>query len=166
PQEFDKVKEEIDNSSDHFLRFIISEFDEASGKPILFQEMLGLSDDTLLHIYDLGAVLIEKGNLKDAKVLFTFLTTLAPYVESYWIALGVCFQELKHPEDAILAFGAAKFLKPMDPAPSFYTIESYLLLKEHDKAKLELETLKNTMADLDSKEKEKWEQKVKGLAIS
>lgn len=166
PQQFAKVKNEIDNSGAHFLQFIESQNDEPSETPILFQEMFGLSDDTILHIYDLGVSLIGNKKMQEAIIVFTFLTTLAPHVSSYWVALGVCFQETNRHQDAITAFSAAKFLKPMDPAPLFYTIESYLLLKETEKANLELEELKNVILTLSVQSQEEWRQKIKSLMIS
>lgn len=169
PQQFTKVKNEMDASSAHFIQFIQShteEDEENKEKPILFQEMFGFSDETLLHVYDLGVSLIGKGKIQDASVVFIFLTTLAPHVSSYWIALGVCYQELNRYQEAIMAFSAAKFLKPMDPASSFYIIESYLALKETEKAKNEIGELKNILTNLEDEDKKTWEQKIKSLIIS
>ncbi len=167
-QDFSKVKNEIDESTEHFLSFVDmqDEEDEKPENPVLLQEMFGFSNETLLHVYDLGANLLEKGIIQDARVLFTFLTTLAPHVSSYWIGLGVCLQELNKKEDAIIAYGAANFLDPMEPAPLFYILECYMALKETDKAKLEVDELKKVLPNLEKSERAIWEQKINTLLSS
>lgn len=108
PLEFTKIMEEINNSGQHFNTFMKNT--GVSDKPILLQEMLGLSDETLLHIYALGKDLVEKDNFQDAGSIFTLLTTLAPHVQSYWILEGVCFEKLNLHEESQAAFSAAKLL--------------------------------------------------------
>jgi len=165
-QQFAKVKNELDSSIGHFIKFIESEDGKSPEKPILFQEMFGFSDDTLLLVYDLGVSLIGRGEMKNAIIIFTFLTTLAPHVSSYWVALGVCFQETNRHQEGIIALSAAKFLEPTDPGPLFYNIESYLVLKETEKANLEVEELKNVIKALSSQSQEEWRHKIKSLMIS
>lgn len=167
-QDFSKVKNEIDESTDHFFSFVEmqEERQEKSEHPVLLQEMFGFSNETILHVYALGANLVEKGNFPDARVLFTFLTTLAPHVSSYWVALGVCLQELNKQEDAVISFGAANFLEPMNPAPLFYILEIYIGLKETDKARLEVDELKKVMPTLSKDERAMWEQKINNLLSS
>lgn len=161
--EMDKIKTELDNSGDHFLKFVESM--KETEKPILFQEMFGLSDDTLLKVYDLGVNLVKQGYYEDANTLFVFLATLAPHVASYWIAQGACLQALDRQEEAVAVFNAAKFLNPSDPAPCAYSIESYQILKDQDKAKLELSLLKEIVKSLKNEEKTKWEQKINEIKI-
>ena len=167
-QDFAKVKDEIDKCTDHFFSFVQmqEEEDEKPENPVLLQEMFGFSNETLLHVYDYGANLLEKGSIQDARVIFTFLTTLAPNVSSYWIGLGVCLQELNNQVDAIIAFGAANFLEPMDPAPLFYILECYVALKENDKAKLEVDELKKVIPSLEKDERTIWVQKINNLLLS
>lgn len=112
PIEFNKIKEELDNSSSHFSHFMETKANEEAERPILIQEMLGLSDETLMHIYALGQDLVEKGQFQDALALLTFLTLLAPHVPSFWILEGVCFKNLNLHEEATAALSAAKFLNP------------------------------------------------------
>jgi tetratricopeptide (TPR) repeat protein len=158
-QDFETIKAELDGSGEHFVHFIETMAEE-SERPILFQEMFGLSDDTLLHIYDLGVDLVKRNNYQDANTLFVFLTTLAPHVTSYWIAQGACLQTLNRHEEAVAVFSAAKFLNPLDPAPCAYSIESYMELKDLEKAKQELDGLKEIVKSLNGEEKKMWEQKL------
>lgn len=151
---FLKIKEELDNSSDYFNRFIESA--EDLDRPILLQEMFGLSDETLLQIYAFGRNLVEKKNFQDACAIFALLATLAPHVSSYWIAEGACMQGLNQHEEAIAAFNGAKLLNPLDPAPIAYSIESYHILKDTTQEKIERELLKNVLESLNSNEKAPW----------
>lgn len=158
PEAYAKVKQEMDNSIDYFHHYMESM--EATDRPILFQEMLGLSDETLLQIYAFGRNLVEKQNTEDALPLFTLLTVLAPHVESYWIAEGVCMQDLKLHEEAIAAFTCAKALAPQDPAPIAYTIDSYRAIKE-DQLKQEAELLGQVLETLDPSEQAPWKEHLK-----
>lgn len=160
PIEFNRVKDELDKSGENFITYMESMGDQSSEKPILFQEMFGLSDDTLLDIYSLGVDLVKKEDYDRANTLFVFLSTLSPHVTNYWIAHGLCLQSLNRHIEAIDIFTAAKVLDPSDPAPSAHTIDSYLALRENDKAKLELDTLKEITKFLSGDEKPKWEAKI------
>lgn len=163
-EEFNKIKSELDKSINQFILVAIS-MSETSDKPILLQELFGITDDSLLKIYELGVDLVKKNNYKDGIALFVFLTTMSPYVPSFWIAQGVCLQALNSHEDAIELFKNAKILKPSDPVPFAYLIECYLILKKNDEAKTELEALKSTVETLQDGEKKNWEQKIKEIVI-
>ncbi len=144
--DYAKVKQELDNGAEHFRRFVNSI--EPTDRPILFQEMLGLSDDTILSIYAFGRNLVEQGNTKDAMPVFALLTILAPHVESYWVAEGVSMQDLGLHDQAIAAFSAAKFLNPEDPSPIQYSIESYHVLQDGIKEQEEKELLQTVMSNI------------------
>jgi tetratricopeptide (TPR) repeat protein len=163
-EEFNKIKNELNKSINQFILIAIS-MGETSEKPIVLQEFFGITNDSLLRIYELGVDLVKKDNYKDAVALFVFLTTMTPYVPSFWIAQGVCLQAMDRHEDAIEVFKNAKILKRNDPVPSTYIIESYLNLKNKDEAKVELDTLKNIVSSLEDDKKKSWEQKIKEIAI-
>ena len=56
PETFNKIKEEFDHS-DIFLSHFM-ETAEESDTPTLFQDIFGISDEPLLHIYDFGRELV------------------------------------------------------------------------------------------------------------
>lgn len=164
--EFLKLKGEIDKSIDHFILVALSMGKDLSpDKPLLFQELFGISDDSMIRIYELGSDLVKKNNYKDGNALFVFLSTMAPHVSSYWISQGVCLQAMDRHEDAVEIFKAAKFLKPSDPMPSSYILESLINLKNSEQAKIELEALKNIVHLMDGEDKKSWEQKINGINI-
>lgn len=162
--DFTKIKDELNKSINHFIRIAIS-MGESSEKPPILQELFGISDESLVHIYELGIDLVKQNNHKDANALFVFLTTMTPYVPSFWIAQGACLQALDRHEDAVEMFKTAKLLKPVDPLALVYLIESYKNLKREDEAKVELETLKTLVESFEGDEKTKWEQKVNEITI-
>lgn len=164
-EEFDKIKSELDKSGDHFIHYIQNLNENESDKPILFQEIFGLSDETLLKIYELGADFVKNGKFEDANTLFVFLTTMAPHVPSYWIAQGVSLQALLKHEEAIQVFEAAKFLNPDNPAPYFYIIESLLMTKDKEKLDEELSLLRSLVTHLDPIEMKNWEEKLKNIHV-
>lgn len=158
-EEFAQVKAEFDQSGDHFSRFTKSIEDSPSEKPILFQEMFGLSDATLLHIYALATDLVEKENYQEASDLFVLLTALAPHVENYWVGHGVCLQALNLHEEAISMFSIAKLLNRSDPIPFWYSMESYQALQQKEARKAEIEAVKEVIKTLEGEEKTIWEEK-------
>lgn len=101
----------------------------ASDKDFL-QETLGFSDETMLQIYEKAVVLMEAENFTDASCLLIFLTCLAPYVPSYWIAEGLCFQSLNRHEEAVAAFMGAFALDEKNKVPLHYAMESSLALND------------------------------------
>ena len=162
--DFTKIKNELNKSINHFILVAIS-MGESAEKPPLLQELFGISDGSLIHIYELGIDLVKKNNHKDATALFVFLTTLTPYVPSFWIAQGICLQALDRHEDAIENFKTAKLLKPVDLLSLFYLIESYKNLKLDEEAKIEFESLKSLIQTFEGDDKVKWEQKINEISI-
>lgn len=159
-EQFTKIKDEIEQSTAHFVQFVESTNTEAIERPILFQEMFGFSDETLLHMYDLASDLVNKKKYEYASDLFRFLTVLAPHVASYWIGLGVCLQALDRHEDATAVFRAAKFLHPLDPLPLIHIMECYLSLKDKAKIKQELAEIEKLIEGCNSSEKAMWRQNI------
>lgn len=159
PENFAKIKNEMDHSIQHFIGYIISSPKENYAnkeKPVLLQEMFGLSNETLLQIYDLAGDLVNKANYSDALSLYIFLTILAPHVQNYWIAQGVCFQALDRHQEAVAVFNCAKVINAANPAPYAYSVESYAILKEIDQVKVESDLLNKVILGLDPKEQVKW----------
>ena len=108
---------------------------------------------------------MKKNNYKEGVSLFVFLTTMTPYVQSFWLAQGVCLQGLNRHEDAIEIFKTAKLLKPADPIPLAYLIESYTTEKLNTEAKTEFDALKSLVESLEGDNKTRWEQKIKEINV-
>ncbi|MBA3238746.1 MAG: hypothetical protein H0T62_10440 [Parachlamydiaceae bacterium] len=159
---FSTIQQEFDQCADHFSIFIKSIAEAKSHKPILFQEMFGYSDETLLHSYDLASKLVEKKNYDDANDIFVFLTILAPHVSGYWIGQGVCLQALDKHIEALMVFKVAKYLNPNDPFPAAYSIESYTHLRDFTSAhQEEVKSLQEIVNNLTHEEKKQWKKNIK-----
>lgn len=136
--ELSRIQGEIANASSRFLQFLPQE-----NKPILLQEVFGFSNETLLSLYSLASDLMEEGNYQDAYTVLVPLTTLAPHVASYWIAEGICLQQLGRHGDALTSFTCAKLVDPGLEEPYIYSIYSYIELKDQPKAQDELSHLQH-----------------------
>lgn len=145
------VKNELDQSGKNFFQSIEEE------KEASLQEMFGLSDETLIQIYAKSVELIENKNFEEAFTLLVFLTTLAPHVPSYWIAEGVCLQNLTRHAEAIEVFNVVKLLGASHLESFTYAIESHLALKNKDGAKQALEEFKEALNSYEGEDKRKWE---------
>ncbi len=163
-EDFTKIKTELNKSINQFILIAIS-MDQNSEKPPILQELFGISDDSLVRIYELGIDLVKKNSFKEANSLFVFLTTMTPYVPSFWIAQGVCLQALERHEDAVEILKTAKLLKPADPHCFIYLIESYKNLKLDNEEKIEFDALKNLVQILEGDEKVQWENKISEISV-
>ncbi len=140
PAEFEKVKNEFDLSIEHMITF--AEKGEMLGdKPVLFQQLFGFSDGSLIHIYELADHFIKNKLYENALKILTFLTAMNPSIPSFWISQGICYQLLNQHENAIAIFDIVKMLNTPNPAPFIYTAESYVILNKMDKAKQEIESV-------------------------
>lgn len=157
---FTKIRDELNDTVLHFSHFMKEKAENAADQTILLQEMLGLSDETLIHIYALGRDLFQKGQFEDALALFSFLTTIAPHVSNYWILEGACFQNSNLHEEALAAFNTAKFLNPHNPIPIAYAIESYHQLNDKGQIKHEIELLEKVVMALSSIEIGVWRERL------
>lgn len=162
-EDFSKIKNELNKSINQFILIAIS-MDPTGEKPVVLRELFGISNDSLVFIYELGIDQMKKNNCKDANALFVFLTTMTPFVPSFWIAQGACLQVLDRHEDAIESFKFAKQLKPSDPLPRAYLIESYRSMKQDDESDAEIEALKSLIQTLDEDEKVQWENRINEMA--
>jgi tetratricopeptide (TPR) repeat protein len=164
-EEFAKVKSEFDGASEHFFHYVEAMSEEDKEKTVLLQEMFGLSNETLLHAYALGSKFFKEGKTMEAWAIFVFLTTMTPYVASYWIAQGICLTNMNRQEEALTLFNTAKFLNPTDPVPVAHMCECYVALKDRDGAKRELATLKTIVTSLGGDEKRTWEEKIRNFKV-
>ncbi len=163
---FSTIQMELDRSMAHFATFIGSIGGRQGDKPILFQEMFGYSDETLLQFYDLASKLVEERKYPGANDIFVYLTILAPHVSAYWIGQGICMQALGQHNDALAIFKIAKFLNPKDPFPSAYSIDSYSNIKDFVGARQELSYLQEIVNNFTHEEKEQWRKNIKKYRTS
>ena len=89
------------------------------------KDALGLSEETLEHLYAQGYRLYNNGNYKAAKDVFKVLNVYNPRESRYAGALGATFHRLKNYRDACEYYLAAAILDPQDPLPFYYMFDCY-----------------------------------------
>lgn len=169
PEKFEKIKQEIVRSGEHFVQFVNTLSNEKvknSENPILLQQVFGLSNESLLQIYNFAANLVKKERFDEAACIFALLSTLAPHVSSYWIGQGACLQALGKHDVALVAFEVAKCIKADNPSTLVYTIESYLALKDKEKAASEMKLLKKIVCTFESDEKNYWMKRINEFQLN
>ncbi len=81
----------------------------------------GYSDEELGHIYELGRLSLEVGNIRRAEIIFQGMTAVAPEYEPAWLGLSSVFLYEKNYEEALKAARQAM-------AVNVDSIEAILLL--------------------------------------
>lgn len=105
------------------------------------QSVLGLSNETLLILYNIGYESFMQGEKEDALAMFDMLTTLNPLVFDYWIAQGLAQRSLSKEKEALYSFAFAIILNPEHPTPRYNSAELYFQQQQMEDAKIELEVL-------------------------
>lgn len=143
---FEKVKKEMDHSAEHLVTYLqsIQESKEQENN-ILFQDMCGVSDETLKEVYRLAEHFVKDKHYVDAQHILVWLIILAPDISGFWLALGICLQSQGIDNEAIEVFELAKKLNPDEPASYVYKAESLIKLKEKDKAREEIRLISDQL---------------------
>jgi tetratricopeptide (TPR) repeat protein len=106
-----------------------------------FQELLGLSDKTMLWLYGVGYQCFEHHQKEEAIAIFQMLTLLNPLICDYWIALGITQRGLEEDSDALNSFEMASMMDAKNPIPRYNSIEIHLKQKHTEEAKKEFHLL-------------------------
>ncbi len=112
-----------------------------------WQKALGLNNETLLWIYNLGSRFFNEKHYEEAVSLFSFLTLLNPMIWEHWIALGFAQKELNQDIYALNSLSLASLLNPHDPTSRFQSAKIHLKLSQFDEALLELEELQKIITE-------------------
>ncbi len=105
------------------------------------QELLGLSDATLLWMYQVGNQFFKEKNFENAYAIFRLLVQLNPLVCDYWIAFALAQVNQNEPSEALDSFAAAIILDRDQPTPRYQSAMLYLQLGQKEDALAELEVL-------------------------
>lgn len=133
PEEFKIPQEHLDKLNDpEVLRRYVEE-----GKT--FQEILEFDDDAMHRFYRIARGLLESHRNQDAADAFLFLTTLNPFVASYWIGLGMCEQLQEEYKRALVAYAMATVSDRSNPTPLYYAAACHHALDDLDRALVSLD---------------------------
>lgn len=124
-------------------------FDELLEKmdaiPDSFQEIMGLSDETIEHCYQSGCRCFEAHHYKEAADIFFLLSVLSPYRFNIWLSQGLAEKKARHYDKALRAFAMATLIDMANIAPHIHSIECYLALHEMQNARDAWDLARNTV---------------------
>jgi type III secretion system low calcium response chaperone LcrH/SycD len=105
----------------------------------MLHEILGFDDKTMLKFYLAAKSLFDRQEWKKAADAFLFLTSLNPYVHTYWFGLGMSEELREEYHGALLAYAMAILTEVFNPVPHYHSARCYLALGEKDNAVHSLE---------------------------
>ncbi len=114
-----------------------------------FQEILGYTSEKMEKFYEGAYNLFQMQEYEKASDAFIFLTTLNPYVHSYWLGLGMAEQLKDHYNSALMAYSMANLTNMENPIPHYHSAKCYLALGDKINAMIALETTLSIAAATD-----------------
>lgn len=121
-----------------------------------FQEILGISDESMHSFYQLGEHYSSIGEIQKAKDIFYLLLMLDAEMATYWVALGFCFQQEGAYSEALECYNQGEQVNPQHPAPYLYCGSCYLEIGEKEKAQEEFEQAEFILNEMDEEEAKQW----------
>jgi type III secretion system low calcium response chaperone LcrH/SycD len=98
------------------------------------QEIFSFDDKTMLKFYLAAKSLFDRQEWKKAADAFMFLTSLNPYVSTYWLGLGMSEQLREEFHASLLAYAMAILTDIENPLPHYHSAKCYLALGEKHNA--------------------------------
>lgn len=135
PQDFQRFQENWRQGIEKLIAIAEKELPKEKREefPPSLQSLIGVTEETLSNIYDVGVRFFSKMDFHKASDIF-YLVTLIDYLRhNAWISLGLCEMENHHFEKALEAFGMASITDIDNPLPYIASAEcSAELGKQHD----------------------------------
>lgn len=94
------------------------------------QEIFGYDDATMVKFYLCAKNLFERQEWKKSADAFLFLTSLNPYISSYWLGLGMSEQLRGKFQGALLAYAMAILTDVENPLPHYQSAKCYQSMGE------------------------------------
>lgn len=107
--------------------------------PGSLQDLLGLHQLCLEQIYEISNDLFLEKKYEQASSVLFLLTLLNPFVQAYWVSLGVTKAHLGLYEKALVPFSIASLLNEKDPAPHIFACDCYFSLGDLESVAHELQ---------------------------
>lgn len=99
-----------------------------------FQEILALDEAAMNALYEDAYVLLQSAEYSDASDAFLCLTTLNPYISTYWIGLGIAEQAHRACHAALVAYAMAIVCDDKNPTPYYCAASCHYLNNDIDEA--------------------------------
>ncbi len=95
-----------------------------------FQEILEYTQEKMDKFYEIARNLFAVEEYEKASDAFIFLTTLNPYMHSYWLGLGMTEQLKGDYQGALLAYSMAILTELDSPLPHYHSASCYIALND------------------------------------
>ncbi len=122
-------------NSKKLRRFVEQNHSQQIREGMIVQKELQISDGDMTHCYEIGQQLFAHHNFRDAADVFLVLCVLNPTVASFWKALGLCEENNKRYDTAVMAYAIALLHNENDPFPIINSALCLKQVKEIDKAR-------------------------------
>jgi len=178
PDETARVMKELQNSDQVFFDFaekyveknpqyegsLQEEFSLDKDPEGSVQEAFGISNETLITLYQLGSYYLELERIEDAKNIMGMLLYLASDVSNFWAGVGVCFQKSGDMQSALEYFRMGSMMNEELPACALYAAECHLFLHDKENAKEQLIIAERRIESLSQEEEKKsWLAKLNNI---
>lgn len=127
-----------------------------------WSSVYGISDETLVLIYDVFLECYKNRDISNAKDVLQILLIFAPTIPAYWNALGFCYQAEGNLEKALVYYLIAQEIDEDQIETYFYLTRCYLALNNKSLAKEQTEKLVKLIS-ASSEKKNKWGNAIKQL---
>lgn len=149
PDDWEEVLNEFlscdDALCDFFEKDANGEISQEDYIPI--HQMCGISTYTLKLCYELGQWYFAEKDFDDARCIFAFLTTVAPYMPEFWISLGMSYTQMQQYDNAINSYKTAQKLFKNDPAMYIHCANNYIANGCAASANNELDEVSNIFSE-------------------
>ena len=136
---------------------------QLDGTPDTFQQLFGLSDQTIEYFYLSGRRYYESSRFSDAGDVFYTISFLNPFNFNVWLSLGLSEMQNHHYDKALEAFAMATLVNMTSVVPHIHSAECYIQLKNYPLAKATLELAQRTMREHPTKETQQFEEYINHL---
>lgn len=136
PVDFQKFQENWKQGVDQLIVTPEKELSKEQEQfPPSLQSIMGITEETISHIYDVGVRYFQKLDYHKASDIF-YLVTLIDYLRhNAWTSLGLCEMENLNFDQALEAFGMASITDIDNPLPYITSAECSIELGKLDDAK-------------------------------
>lgn len=155
PQNWAQVLSEFEESLNRSLPPANPVKESQVDPTLIFQNILGISNDTVNFIYQLGKQLINENEYEKAAAIFTFLHFLNPFVSEFWMGAGMSLYYGGLNEEALIDLEIAHLLATDRAAPWVYTALCHLSLNNKNAVREDLKQI-NKLFQKNKEEKVIW----------
>lgn len=129
----------------------------------IWTAIYGLSDETLLFIYELVLKCFKNKEIENSKDLLHILLMFAPTIPAYWNALGFCYQSEGNLDQALKNYLIAEDIDPDILDTHFYLARCYKAMNQKLLAQEQVEKISKVIA-ANNERQEQWKMQATQLA--